>query len=412
MIYKKLKNTEAGFIPRDWQKVRLGDAVTYIKGKKPTEMIEEHRDNYIPYLSTEYLRENRSTKYVKNSNEILFINNGDLILLWDGSNAGEFFLGKKGVLSSTMVMFIFNEERFVKRFLFYFLKMKENYIQSQTKGTGIPHVDRNVLNNLQIFLPPLSEQKKITEIISTAECTIREVDKSITKAKRLKKGLMQELLAEGIGHKEFRETEIGKIPKKWKVEKLGDALELCQYGLSIKMDKSGKYPIIKMDDIVDGVVIPDKVKYINLDEKIFKNFKLEKGDILFNRTNSYELVGRTGIFLLNGDFVFASYLIRLRANKDIMEPQFLKFYMLYSNNKIKRQLATRAVHQANINATNLQKFKVPLPPLPEQNKIAEILSTIDNRIQLLKEKKNKLERVKKGLMNELLTGRRRVKVEA
>jgi type I restriction enzyme S subunit len=136
---------------------------------------------------------------------------------------------------------------------------------------------------------------------------------------------------------------------------------------------------------------------------------LDKGDILFNRTNSYELVGRTGIFLLNGNYVFASYLIRLKPKHGIVHSHFLTFYLIFTNDRV-RQLATRAVHQANINATNLQKFKLPLPSLPEQKKIAEILSTVDTRLELLRKKREKLERVKKGLMNDLLTGRKRVKM--
>jgi type I restriction enzyme S subunit len=222
---------------------------------------------------------------------------------------------------------------------------------------------------------------------------------------------MQELLTKGIGHKEFKDTEIGKIPEDWEVKKLGEVITLCQYGLSSKMSQTGKYPIIKMDDIVNGNVVPDKVKYINLDKKTFENFRLEKGDILFNRTNSYELVGRTGIFLLDGEYVFASYLIRLRPKGEVADSFYLTSYLIFSNEKLRR-LATRAVHQANINATTLQKVMVLIPPLPEQQKIAEILSAVDERLELLRNRKERLKRTKKGLMDDLLTGRKRVRLEA
>jgi type I restriction enzyme S subunit len=85
--------------------------------------------------------------------------------------------------------------------------------------------------------------------------------------------------------------------------------------------------------------------------------------------------------------------------------------MVFSNDKIRQQLATRVVHQANINATNLQNFDIRLPPLPEQRRIADILSAVDRKLELERRRKEKLERVKKGLMNELLTGRKRVKVD-
>jgi len=155
--------------------------------------------------------------------------------------------------------------------------------------------------------------------------------------------------------------------------------------------------------------VPDRVKYVNLDKRTFLNSKLEKGDILFNRTNSYELVGRTGIFLLDGDYVFASYLIRLRPNYEVANPFYLTTYLMFSGEKL-RQIATRAVHQANINATTLRKIILPIPSLPEQQKISEIMSAIDKRLDLLRNKKERLETIKKGLMEDLLTGRKRVKL--
>ena len=296
-------------------------------------------------------------------------------------------------------------------FLFYYLNYIGKKFESISAGSTFKAIRKNDLGQLEILLPPLAEQKKVAEILSTVDQAIEKVDEAIEKTQKLKKGLMQELLTKGIGHKQFKDTEVGKIPGDWEVKKLGEVITLCQYGLSSKMSQAGKYPIIKMDDIVNGNVVPDKVKYINLDKKTFENFRLEKGDILFNRTNSYELVGRTGIFLLDGEYVFASYLIRLRPKGQVADSFYLTSYLIFSNEKLRR-LATRAVHQANINATTLQKVMVLIPPLHEQQKIAEILSTLDERLELLRERKERLERVKKGLMGDLLTGRKRVGLEA
>jgi len=246
--------------------------------------------------------------------------------------------------------------------------------------------------------------------LGVVDSVIAKTGEVIAKTERLKKGLMQTLLTRVIGHKEYKQTPIGTTPKTWQIIRLGEVLELCQYGLSARFGERGKYRILKMDDIVDGVAIPDNAKYIDLDEKTFENFKLEKGDILFNRTNSYELVGRTGIFLLDGDYTFASYLIRLRPKKEIVDSLFLTYYMIFSNNRL-RQLATRAVHQANINATNLQSFTIPIPPLPEQKQIAETLITVDKKLEFERKEKAKLESIKRGLMDLLLTVKSRVKVD-
>ncbi|ADT84568.1 restriction endonuclease subunit S [Thermococcus barophilus] len=408
-MHAKFKKTPIGEIPEDWQVVKLGKIIGYTKGKKPKMVAKEPKDGWLPYLSTEYLRNNNPTQFVKITGNEIIVEDGDILLLWDGSNAGEFFLAKKGVLSSTMVKIFLKKHVYDSLFLFYLLKHREPFLKGQTKGTGIPHVDKNVLNALLLPLPPLEEQKQIAEILRTVDEAIEKTDLAIEKTERLKKGLMQRLLTKGIKHKRFKKTEIGEIPEEWRVVRIGEVTGLFQYGLSIKMHDKGKYPIIKMDSIINGEVKPVNIKYVDLDEDTFKKYRLEKGDILINRTNSYELVGRTGVFMLDGDYVFASYLIRIRPDKKQIDPRFLTFYLIFANDKL-RQLATRAVSQANINASNLKKFKIPLPPLEEQKQIAEILMTVDKKLELLRKRKEKLERIKRGLMKDLLTGRRRVKV--
>ena len=177
-----------------WEIVRFKDIFFYIKGKIPTKLEKEYRENLLPYLSSEYLRENKTSKFVRNSENLIFVNNGELILLWDGSNAGEFFIGKKGILSSTMVKLQPKRKDFDLKFLFYLLKMREFYLKGLTRGTGIPHVDKNVLESLLLPLPPLPEQQKIAEILSTVDKRLELLRSKKEKLERIKKGLMNELL--------------------------------------------------------------------------------------------------------------------------------------------------------------------------------------------------------------------------
>jgi type I restriction enzyme S subunit len=288
-----------------------------------------------------------------------------------------------------------------------FTKSVIEQCQKMMRGGQYPALNASQIAGITIPLPPLPEQQKIAEILLTVDEAIGKVDEAIGKSEKLKQGLMHRLFTKGIGHKEFKKTEIGKVPKAWEVSKLEDVLEICQYGLSLPMNDTGQYPIIKMDDIDNGRVVSHKVKYVNLDDPTFRAFKLEKGDILFNRTNSYELVGRTVIFLLDGKYVFASYLIRLRVNKGMLDPHFLTFYMIYSGDRLRR-MASRAVHQANINASNLKRFVVIVPPLEEQRKIVETLNAVDEKLELLSKKKGQFEKIKRALMNDLLTGKKRV----
>jgi len=422
MFYKEtnLKETPIGKIPKEWNVTNLKSIAKISSGNTAPQDEKYFRNGKYPFIRVQHLTELQEQKYPVNCDYINDYAVSDLKLkkFKKGSiifpKSGESIkLEKRAILKedSYVVNHLAVIEPFDKNtddlFLFYYLCIVKtsNYL---TKTT-MPSLNLSTIGDFLIPLPPLSEQQKIAEILSTVDEAIQKTNEIIVKTERLKKGLMQELLTKGIGHKEFKDTEIGRIPREWEVVKLGDVLELCQYGLSIPLKEKGKYPIVRMDEIVNGYITPNVAKYVDLDEETFEKFKLEKGDILFNRTNAPDLVGRTGIFLLEGDYVFASYLIRLRVKHEIFDPHFLTFYLIFSEERLK-QLATRAVHQANINATNLKKLKIPWLAIEEQRKIVEILSTVDKKLEVERNEKAKLERIKQGLMDLFLTGKVRVKV--
>ena len=416
----QFKQTPIGEIPDEWDVVRLEDVVEINKkSKDPTKAIPDDKFFYVDIESIE-----GGTGVIKTAKEIFgkdapsrarrVVHQNDVIMSTVRPYLKAFAIVPKeydNQICSTGFAVLSCRKKILPHYLLYTLFSKAIIEQCSRMMVGgqYPALNQSKVKNLQIPLPPLPEQHHIAEILTTADTAIRKVDDAIAKTERLKRGLMQELLTQGVGHEEFKESEVGRIPRGWDVVKLEDVLELCQYGLSVKMSDEGKYPIVRVDEIENGNVVSEITKYVDLDEKTLINFKLEKGDILFNRITSYELVGRTGIFLHDGDYVFASYLIRLRPKHEIVDPLFLTLYLIFSNGRL-RQLATRAVHQANINATNLKKFKVSFPEkIEEQRKIAEILSTIDKKLELERKRKKKLERVKSGLMNGLIGGKVRVK---
>lgn len=404
---------QMGSIPKDWKIVKLGDEsiADLIMGQSPPSSTYNDKGIGLPFLQgNAEFGETYPAPILSCSQPIKIAEKNDILLSVRAPVGDINITPFKSCIGRGLAAIRPKGDKLNYLFLFYYLKFGSRKFESLSMGSTFKAIRKEEVVKFQIPLPSLPEQRRIAEVLGKVDSAIQKVGGAIESTERLKKGLMQRLLTKGIGHERFKESEVGRVPEEWEVMRLGDTLELCQYGLSLKMYETGKYPIIKMDDIVNGVVVPDKVRYIDLDEKTFNNFKLEKGDLLFNRTNSYELVGRTGIFLLRGDYVFASYLIRLRPKKEYVDSHFLTFYMVFSNNRLRQQLATRAVHQANINATNLQNYNIALPPLLEQRHIAEILSAVDRKLELERRRKEKLERVKKGLMNELLTGRKRVKV--
>jgi type I restriction enzyme, S subunit len=183
--------------------------------------------------------------------------------------------------------------------------------------------------------------------------------------------------------------------------KIRDVLKKCEYGLSLAMnDEKNGVPMFKMDDISHTFLFSDTIRYAEVSESEEKRFKCKVDDVFFNRVNSEEFVGRTGIFKdSNLNAVFASYLIRLQPKKELVLPQFLNIFLnsKYGQKQIDRY-KRRAVNQANVNAQELQEFFIPIPPAEFQKQIAEL---VDNSWQQLEKSKSLYSQAEQLLLQEL-----------
>ena len=173
------------------------------------------------------------------------------------------------------------------------------------------------------------------------------------------------------------------LPGEWKLLPIGRILINAQYGTNAASTKSGSTEVVGMKDIQDGRVFTSNLARADLPAIEREKFLLERGDLLINRTNSYELVGKVGIYENDRQAAFASYLVRMKVDRELVLPEFLNYWLNGSiaQQAIKR-LATRAIGQANINPSVFKKHcLVPLPPLPDQAIIAETLSAWDLAIE-------------------------------
>ena len=257
--------------------------------------------------------------------------------------------------------------------------------------------------------PPLPEQKKIAHVLSTVQRAIEAQERIIQTTTELKKTLMHKLFTEGLRNEPQKQTEIGLVPESWEVSLLGNSLSVAQYGLSVKGTTKGDYPILRMTNQVDGQIIGNNLQFVKIGEADFKKFKVEKGDILFNRTNSLDLVGRTAIHDIEGNYVFASYLIRLRTDRKKLNPFFLNLYFNRDETQSRlKSIATRAVSQSNISATKLKGFPIPLPSTKEQTKIVTQTEAIEIKLLLHRRKLESLQHLFRTLLHELMTAKIRV----
>jgi type I restriction enzyme S subunit len=208
----------------------------------------------------------------------------------------------------------------------------------------------------------------------------------------------------------LRQARLDTLPADWRAIAVGRVAE-SQYGLSVASDPDGNVPILGMQHLRDGRVNPDDSSRVSLSPQEIEAYRLRPGDLLFNRTNSYDQVGKVGIFEAeNGSpCVFASYLIRLKTDPEQLDSRFLAYFMNshLGTNRLKA-LATPGVSQYNINPTSLGKhFLVPLPRVTEQQQIVEVLNTWDTAREEITQLSRAKRRLKRGLMQQLLTGERR-----
>jgi type I restriction enzyme S subunit len=294
---------------------------------------------------------------------------------------------------------------------FFLSDFFQNRLDEASSATTIKTIKAPELKAIELPLPLLFEQKKIAEILTTVDEATEKTDQIIEKTKEAKKGLMQRLLTCGIGHEKFKKTEIGEIPIEWEMIRLGD---LCngqpEYGAnvpSIDMDKSLPRYIRITDITEDGELLTSTWQSIK--REFAEPYILKEGDFLFARSGA--TVGKTYWYRnRDGECAFAGYMIRFKPNPMQLLPDFL-FQYTHSNfyyNWVKGML--RAGAQPNINAQEYSNMPLPRPLINEQKQIADILSSIDNELQKEANHKKRLELLKKGLMQVLLTGKIRVPV--
>lgn len=295
------------------------------------------------------------------------------------------------------------------RLLFFYLLHPDirHYIAERMEGsTGRQRVPDNVLLDLPMPAFEKDDQTHMANALELIHRAITAESQSEANARELKNSAMRELFSRGLGGEAQKGTDIGVMPQSWSPTSIDAIAKRTQYGLSQRGQSHGATPILRMNCQLDGKAVFRDLQFVDLDEATFADFKLEPGDILFNRTNSIEHVGRTAIFESEKAAVFASYLVRLTVDKDRCDPRFLNHYMNWPHvqSEIKK-LASRAVGQANINASKLRTVIFPLPPtLEEQAEIVDVLDAIDRKIDLHKRKRAVLEELFRTLLHKLMTG--------
>ncbi|MDI9418137.1 MAG: restriction endonuclease subunit S [Euryarchaeota archaeon] len=285
-----------------------------------------------------------------------------------------------------------DSEQTKTEFYYYYFKFIKPVLERFSGGSTFKELSKKALEEIVLPLPHSAEQCKIAAILSSVDAAIEQTDAIIAQTERMKTGLMQELFA-----------------KKFDIAKLGDCSFKPEYGYTTSAIFQPVGPkFIRITDLKDDGVDWASVPHCTCDEYVLKKYLLKPGDIIFARIGA--TTGKNYLIKENINCIFASYLIRIRC-KDMLLPDFLYQFLKTSAywNQINANKSGRL--KEGINIPLLNGILIPLPSIQEQKKISLILSSIDERLDGEKKYRERLKKLKLGLMQDLLNGRVRVKVD-
>jgi len=413
-------------LPDGWQKVKLSEIIEEVKERNITNnkeypiLTSSRKGIYIQeeYFNRVVASENLSNYKIIRKNEFTYRSMSDdqtfvfnrLELLEVGLVSPAYYVFKAKNSLSTFIKYFLNNSQEIK-----------SQISKVIEGTTRTALRFNQVLKFVAMVPPLPEQRKIAEILETIDNAIEKTDAIIEKYKRIKQGLMQDLLTKGVvsegeGESErwrlrdenidkFKDSPLGRVPEEWEVVRLEEVVEINPETLNLK-NKDMTINYIDIESIEDYKVKSYKTFKVSEAPSRAQRIVKEK-DVLVStvRPNlkSFAIITKD-----KNNFICSTGFAVLRS-KNNLSSEYLFYYTQFDYYFLNQVLPIIVgSNYPAINSYELKTFFIPLPPIPEQQRIASILSQIDEVIEKEQAYKEKLERIKKGLMEDLLTGKVRV----
>lgn len=410
-----------GEIPSHWDTARMKFHLDYQKGKNPKELKFSENENSEVYLAMDYLRGNpKQMLYVEDVENYILVHDNEILLLWDGSNAGEFVLSKKGILSSTMAILSLNNIQ--KDFSWYFLKHFEPQLKESTIGMGVPHVNGEELKNAFLVAPTPEEQ---TAIAAYLDRKTAEIDELIADKKRLlelyeeeKAAIINQAVTKGINPdapmKDSGIEWLGEIPEHWETSPLKYLGKFIN-GFSFKSTdfETTGVRVLKISNIQHMRIDWSDESFI---DEIFyethENFRVLENDLVFALTRP---IISTGIKVA---LIDTTEPILLNQRNSIYRPTDINvkwfYYIILSSNFIQEfdSRIDKTGQQPNISSNDIGEIKITIPNEDEQYEIISFIDAVCSEIENKRVKTQKLidllTEYRTALISEVVTGKIKV----
>ncbi|MCC6752926.1 MAG: restriction endonuclease subunit S [Saprospiraceae bacterium] len=431
-----IKNTKAFYnteIPSDWEIKKLGECCL-VKGEYGINApAVEFSENLPAYLRITDIDDNGNYSVDKKASvgdpnfEQFILKNGDIVFARTGATVGKTYLYKTSdgtlVFAGFLIRFRTNEKILTSQHLKYFTETKPywDWVKTVSMRSGQPGINAEEYSSLKIPLPPLPEQKAIAQVLSTADAAIHTTEKLIGQKELRKKWLMQQLLT---GKKRLLNDELGMMNDEWKPIRIGDIFKFIKsYSISregLQNDDEGSVFCIHYGDIharYDSLFL-DFERQKNIPQLIDENISIEEGNylqdgdiVMADASEDYEGVGAAVEIknLIGKKAIGGLHTLVLRADREAISPNFAAYF--FSSEKVRNTLRKYATGTSvySVTKTQIHNLSFIIPnSLKEQTAIAQVLQAADKEISLLKAKAEKMREQKKGLMQVLLTGKKRL----
>lgn len=375
--------------------VRLGDLYSISKGKKVEELEIKH-DAAIRYIQIEDLRNNNNLKYCLDTDKYVKVTENDIIIAWDGANAGTIGYGLKGAIGSTLAALKTDSQDIYPKYIGYYLSSKSQYLRDTCTGATIPHIQRSILESIKIPLLSLEEQIKVSNILDQAQELIDKRKAQIEALDELKKSIYQQMFL-AIHWEKNKLEEIIKEKGAIKCGPFGSQLLISEF-----TDEG--IPVLGIENVGENKFVYTDNKYISEEKYTQLNaFKVQPGDVLISRTGT---VGRTCVvpdeFSLG---IIGPNLLKITPNTQIITSNYLASTFNYSRDVVNQvKLNSPGATVAVFNTGNLKKVSIPVPPIELQNQFAEIVENIEKQKELLNKSLVELENNFNSLMERAFNG--------
>ena len=405
-----------GNLPAGWLQRSIKDFAETKAGGTPATKHPHYWDGDVPWINSGALKDTFVstpsrfiTKLGLSNSAAKLLPPDSVLIALTGATTGR--VGYLAIPCSTnqSVVGILPNDNHDSCFLFYYLMSIRDYVLKQASGAAQPHINKQIVDDIQVTFPPLPEQRAIAHVLRTVQQAKEATQKVIDATRQLKQSMMTHLFTCGP----VPIQEAGELPASWSLRSLGEIAELIQYGTSSRCaDNVDSTPVIRIPNVIGGVIDSTDLKYLNATDSEIDRFQLKEGDILFVRTNGQKrYVGRSAVYQgePNGA-LFASYLIRVRVDSSQAVPEFLNIYVETAQGK--EMLSGRAINSAdgkyNINTQTIREVMVPIPSLSEQRGIIEQMRILRNKLDCEGKRLESLQIIFKSLLHNLMTSKVRL----